>query len=52
MVANLVGGRQGAFGSDTNQVALFFRNGTSERLDAMPKSVLAHELLDRIATLI
>ena len=51
VVANMVGGSQGAFGSDTNQVTLFFKDGRSEQLALMDKGALAHQLLDRIATL-
>ena len=51
IVANFVDGGQGAFGSDTNQVSVFYPDGHSEQLDRMPKAVLAHALLDRIVKL-
>ena len=51
IVANFVAGGQGAFGSDTNQVSVFYPDGHSEQLDRMPKALLAHALLDRIVKL-
>ena len=51
VVANIVGGNEGAFGSDTNQVTLFFKDGHSEQLATRDKGTLAHQLLDRIAVL-
>ena len=51
IVANLIGPADTGFSSDTNRVALFFKDGTQEQLDTMQKVDLAHELLDRIAAL-
>ena len=51
IVANLVSGGQGAFGSDSNQVSVIYPDGDSEKLERMPKEALAHALLDRIAKL-
>lgn len=51
LVANHIGGDQGGFGVDTNQVTLFYKDGTEEPLDVMPKATLAHIILDRIASL-
>jgi len=36
------------FGTDTNQVTLFYRSGTKESLPAMEKEAVAHLLLDKI----
>ena len=47
IVGNIVGPASG-FGTDTNQVTLFFRDGTRESLDVMEKDAVAHVLLDRI----
>lgn len=52
IVANLVGGEVGGFGSDTNQVTLFYKSGAAEQLDSMPKTELSKVLLDRIADLL
>ena len=51
IVANLIGAAGSGFGSDTNQVNLFFRDGTRESLGMMPKAELAHVILDRVAGL-
>lgn len=51
LVANLVGGPHSGFGSDSNEVTLYFKDGSSERLDAMPKSELAHVILDRMQSI-
>jgi phosphopantothenoylcysteine decarboxylase/phosphopantothenate--cysteine ligase len=48
IVGNRVGGSEGGFGTDTNQVTFFFRNGDSETPPTLEKSELAHLLLDRI----
>jgi phosphopantothenoylcysteine decarboxylase / phosphopantothenate---cysteine ligase len=49
IVANLVGAPDAGFCADTNRATLYFKDGTSEKLDLMPKAELAHLLLDRIA---
>ena len=49
IVGNLIG-RQGAgFGSDTNQVTLYYKDGRRESIGLMPKEDLAHVILDRIS---
>jgi len=52
MVANDVTQEGAGFDWDTNQVTLFYRDGRTERLEMMPKSLLAHQLWDRIEGLI
>ncbi len=52
MVGNLIGAPDSGFGADTNRVVFYFRDGTHEAIDLMPKAELAHLLLDRIAGLI
>jgi phosphopantothenoylcysteine decarboxylase/phosphopantothenate--cysteine ligase len=49
IVANLVGAPDAGFCADTNRATLYFKGGTSEKIDLMPKAELAHLLLDRIA---
>ncbi len=39
------------FGSESNKVTIFYRDGTSEPLAAMEKDNVAHALLDRINNL-
>ena len=48
IVGNIVKGENSAFGSDTNKVTLYYRDGTQEALPVMDKEGLAHKLLDRI----
>jgi phosphopantothenoylcysteine decarboxylase/phosphopantothenate--cysteine ligase len=48
IVGNLVGGSSSGFGSDTNKVTLFYRDGTNEDIPEMQKDEIAHILLDRI----
>jgi phosphopantothenoylcysteine decarboxylase/phosphopantothenate--cysteine ligase len=48
IVGNLVGGPSLGFGSDTNKVTLFYRDGTKEAIPEMQKDEVAHILLDRI----
>lgn len=48
VVANDVTQLDGGFGSDSNQVTLFFKDGTVEKLPLMPKSILAHRILDSL----
>jgi len=47
-VGNLVGPPHSGFGSDTNQVTLFFKDGGVESLDVMEKETVARILLDRV----
>jgi phosphopantothenoylcysteine decarboxylase/phosphopantothenate--cysteine ligase len=49
IVANLVGRPDSGFGTDTNIVTFFFRDGRSEQLSSMEKEEIAHLLLDRVA---
>ncbi|MEW6671057.1 MAG: bifunctional phosphopantothenoylcysteine decarboxylase/phosphopantothenate--cysteine ligase CoaBC [Thermodesulfobacteriota bacterium] len=48
IVGNLVGKPDSGFASDTNQVTLFFKDGSAEALDVMEKESVAGILLDRI----
>ena len=48
IVGNLVGHSHSGFGSDTNQVTLFFKDGRVESLDVMGKETIARILLDRL----
>ncbi|MBS3808817.1 MAG: bifunctional phosphopantothenoylcysteine decarboxylase/phosphopantothenate--cysteine ligase CoaBC [Desulfobacterales bacterium] len=51
IAANLVGGDDSGFETDTNRLRLFYKNGTSEELPLMDKEEAAHLLLDRIVAL-
>ncbi len=48
IAGNLVGHPFSGFGSDTNEMTLFFKDGTKEPLAVMDKEEVAHILLDRI----
>jgi phosphopantothenoylcysteine decarboxylase/phosphopantothenate--cysteine ligase len=48
IVGNLVGDPLSGFGSDTNKVTLFYRDGTMESLEAMDKDAVSHVILDRL----
>ncbi len=48
IAANLVGGADSGFKSDTNKVKLFFRNGSVEDIPLMDKEKVGHLLLDAI----
>ncbi|MDY6792687.1 MAG: bifunctional phosphopantothenoylcysteine decarboxylase/phosphopantothenate--cysteine ligase CoaBC [Thermodesulfobacteriota bacterium] len=48
IVGNLVGDPSSGFGTDTNKVTLFFKDGTKESIPEMEKDEVAHLLLDRI----
>ena len=52
IVANSVGGEHSPFGSDENTVALLRPGREPEGLPAMSKLALAHEILDRAASII
>ncbi len=52
VAANLLGNPGSGFGTDTNEVTLFYRNGNKEVLPQMGKDEVAHILLDRIAKLL
>jgi phosphopantothenoylcysteine decarboxylase/phosphopantothenate--cysteine ligase len=48
IVGNLLDGKSSGFGTDTNKVVFFYRNGDKEQLPLMDKDMVAHVLLDRI----
>jgi phosphopantothenoylcysteine decarboxylase/phosphopantothenate--cysteine ligase len=48
IVANLIGQTDSWFGSETNQVSLFYKDGRTEDLPVMDKGDLADILLDRV----
>jgi phosphopantothenoylcysteine decarboxylase/phosphopantothenate--cysteine ligase len=48
IVGNLIGQTNSGFGSETNQVSLFCRDGRTEDLPVMDKEDLADILLDRV----
>jgi phosphopantothenoylcysteine decarboxylase/phosphopantothenate--cysteine ligase len=48
IVANAVGQHDSGFGSDMNQVALFYADGRSEAIPLMDKGSLADIVLDRV----
>ena len=52
IVANVVGGERSPFGSDENTVTLLRPGFEPEALPAMSKLALAHEILDRAASII
>jgi phosphopantothenoylcysteine decarboxylase / phosphopantothenate---cysteine ligase len=52
VVGNIVGGADSGFAADTNRATFYFKDGTREQIDLMPKIDLAHLLLDRIAGLL
>ncbi|MFO7666331.1 MAG: bifunctional phosphopantothenoylcysteine decarboxylase/phosphopantothenate--cysteine ligase CoaBC [Desulfobacterales bacterium] len=51
IAGNLLGEKSSGFGTETNKVTLFFRNGDKEILPIMDKESVAHILLDRILEL-
>jgi phosphopantothenoylcysteine decarboxylase/phosphopantothenate--cysteine ligase len=51
IAGNLIGSPGSGFQTDTNQVTLFYRDGTKEPLPVMEKDAVAHVILDRIAQL-
>ncbi len=52
IVANMVAGKDSAFGSETNEVCLLYKDGRQERLPRQDKEKLAHVILSRILDLI
>ncbi len=52
IVANVVGGECSPFGSDENTVTLLRPGLEPEGLPAMSKLALAHEILDRVASIL
>ncbi len=51
LVGNLIGAAGTGFETDTNQVTLYYKDGSMEALERMPKSDLAHIILDRVVKL-
>ncbi len=51
IAGNIIGRPSSGFGTDTNKVTLFYKNGSKESLPKMEKDALAHILLDRIVEL-
>ena len=50
IAGNLIGEPSSGFGTDTNTVTLFYKDGTKESLPTMHKDGVAHVLLDRIVS--
>ncbi len=48
IAANLVGGKDTGFQADTNQMTVFFKDGSSTDIPLMNKQAVAHALLDTI----
>jgi len=48
IAANLVGGAETGFGTDTNALTLFSRNGGREVIPLMAKEAAAHKILDAV----
>ncbi|MGD2011183.1 MAG: bifunctional phosphopantothenoylcysteine decarboxylase/phosphopantothenate--cysteine ligase CoaBC [Desulfobacterales bacterium] len=48
IAGNLIGSPGSGFESDTNQVMLFFQDGTRETIPVMDKLAIAHIILDRV----
>lgn len=51
IAANLIGPADSGFGSDTNQITLFFSGGRTIRLAVMDKMAAANRILDEVVTL-
>jgi len=52
IIGNLVGSPTSGFQAETNQVTIFYKDGSKEPLPLMKKDEVAHILLDRIADII
>ncbi|MBC2695393.1 MAG: hypothetical protein HF982_08995 [Desulfobacteraceae bacterium] len=52
IVGNLVGHSSSGFGSDTNKVTFFYKDGTTESFPEMGKDEIANILLDRIVAML
>jgi phosphopantothenoylcysteine decarboxylase/phosphopantothenate--cysteine ligase len=52
IVANDITTTDSGFGADTNRVVLIDRSGTVERLPLLPKSEVAHKIMDRVVDLL
>lgn len=50
IAANLVGGKDAGFQTDTNKVTLFFKDGSKTDIPLMDKQAVAHVLLDNLLT--
>jgi phosphopantothenoylcysteine decarboxylase/phosphopantothenate--cysteine ligase len=48
IVGNLLDGESSGFGTDTNRVVFYYKNGDKEQMPLMDKDMVAHVLLDRI----
>ena len=48
IAANLVGGHDSGFKSDTNKVKLFTRDGDVKDIPLMTKDAVAHQILDAV----
>ena len=48
IVGNIVGQPDSGFGTDSNTVTFFYRDGSQEALPTMEKEAVAHLLFDRI----
>jgi phosphopantothenoylcysteine decarboxylase / phosphopantothenate---cysteine ligase len=51
IVGNIIGEADAGFKADTNRATFYYKDGTREQVELMPKSDMAHLLLDRIAGL-
>ncbi|MFA6612842.1 MAG: bifunctional phosphopantothenoylcysteine decarboxylase/phosphopantothenate--cysteine ligase CoaBC [Dehalococcoidales bacterium] len=51
VVANDVTQPGGGFGADSNRVSLLYKDGKIEKLSLMPKSILAHRILDAVKSI-
>ncbi len=51
IVGNIVGSPSSGFGTDTNKVTLFHKDGTQESIPMMEKDAVAHIILDRVLEL-
>jgi phosphopantothenoylcysteine decarboxylase/phosphopantothenate--cysteine ligase len=52
IVANDITATDSGFGADTNRVVLIDRSGTLESLPLLPKSEVAHKIMDRVVNLL
>ncbi len=52
LVGNLIGAAGAGFETDTNTATLYFKDGSKEALEKMPKFDLAHVILDRVLGMI
>ncbi len=52
IIANDVTQPDGGFGSDANQATMIYADGRTDRLDRLPKAILAQKILDAVEGLI